>query len=62
MIVEESVYGDLLALGRPYLLMLFAHPLDDIRRIAYTQVSDILSVRSNLLSDPLMRSPQGHAI
>ncbi|VDK35836.1 unnamed protein product [Taenia asiatica] len=43
LIVEESVCSTFLGQGRPYLLMLLAHPSDSVRRVTYTQIWDVLS-------------------
>ncbi|VDM16252.1 unnamed protein product [Hydatigera taeniaeformis] len=54
LIVEESICSTLMSQGRPYLLMLLAHPLDGVRRVTYAQILDVIStnISIDLAADP----------
>lgn len=50
LVVEETICSTLLAQGRPYLLMLLAHPSDGVRKVTYAQILDVLSVGFHFFS------------
>ncbi|KAL5109922.1 hypothetical protein TcWFU_002268 [Taenia crassiceps] len=54
LISEESICSNLLAQGRPYLLMLLAHPSDSVRKVTYAQIWNVLStsISIDLAADP----------